>query len=77
MSAHRLHLRKRLCHGIIFGERPDARPVRPGGVAMTLRLRPLVIDRFHGEGEITHDLVNIRDVQVTAFDLSETSIGQR
>jgi len=37
----------------------------------------LVIDRFHGEREIKHDLVKIHGVQVTAFALSETSIGLR
>ena len=64
-----LHLCERHCHSVVFGERPDARLVPPGGVTVAIRLRLLVICCFHGSREITYDAIEIHNCRLGDIQL--------
>ena len=62
-----LHLRDGHRHRSVLAERADSRLVKPGRIAVAGRLRAAMIDSFHGEGEVTNDLVKIHGPEVTAL----------
>jgi hypothetical protein len=62
-----LHLGDGHRHRCVLAERTDSWLVKPGRIAMARRLRAAVIDRLHGEGEVTNDLAKVHQSEATAL----------